>query len=252
MLLKNQIQELAQTHPSKNAGYVEKQYLQDLILHSIYTHTADQLVFKGGTALQKIYNLDRFSEDLDFTENKKTQTDHLINKTKKHLQNYGIPTQKTQTRKTKQSHNTRLGLQGPLYTQDPKTLSYIRIEINTESQAEKPVAKRYTPIFPDIPSFTLTTLPQEEILAEKIRALITRNQAKDLYDIYHLLHKNIKIDKKLVNKKLNYYHIEYKPQEIIEKARQKQKHWPNIRHLVYTQPPEFNQVIETLKKNIPE
>jgi predicted nucleotidyltransferase component of viral defense system len=46
---------------------VEKDYLQDLMLHTIYTKSEAQMVFKGGTALSKFYYSDRFSEDLDFT-----------------------------------------------------------------------------------------------------------------------------------------------------------------------------------------
>lgn len=46
---------------------VEKDYLQDLMLHTIYSKSDAQMVFKGGTALAKFYYSGRFSEDLDFT-----------------------------------------------------------------------------------------------------------------------------------------------------------------------------------------
>ena len=46
---------------------IEKDYLQDLILYNIYKTTKNAFVFKGGTALSKVYHTDRFSEDLDFT-----------------------------------------------------------------------------------------------------------------------------------------------------------------------------------------
>src|SRR3989344_3824087 len=46
---------------------IEKDYLQDLILFSIYSFIGKELVFKGGTCLYKLYKLGRFSEDLDFT-----------------------------------------------------------------------------------------------------------------------------------------------------------------------------------------
>ena len=60
----------------------EKDYLQDLILFSIYSIVGKELVFKGGTCLYKFYKLNRFSEDLDFTLTKKTDikktTDKII------------------------------------------------------------------------------------------------------------------------------------------------------------------------------
>lgn len=44
-----------------------KEYLQDYVLHAIYTHPdLQQLIFIGGTALRKLYQLPRMSEDLDF------------------------------------------------------------------------------------------------------------------------------------------------------------------------------------------
>jgi len=45
---------------------LQKIFLNDLILFILYNKT-DNLVFKGGTALYKLYGLPRFSEDLDFT-----------------------------------------------------------------------------------------------------------------------------------------------------------------------------------------
>ena len=48
----------------------EKDYLIDVCLH-MTSRYRDALVFKGGTALYKFHNLNRFSEDLDFTLNKK-------------------------------------------------------------------------------------------------------------------------------------------------------------------------------------
>ena len=52
------------------AGLAEKDYVNSWILRAVYTSPlADQLVFKGGTALSKLYfpEMWRFSEDLDFT-----------------------------------------------------------------------------------------------------------------------------------------------------------------------------------------
>jgi len=44
-----------------------KEILQEIILHGLYeSHFFDQAIFHGGTCLRIIYNLPRFSEDLDF------------------------------------------------------------------------------------------------------------------------------------------------------------------------------------------
>ena len=61
--------ELNRISSFKNLSLInaEKDYLQDLILFSIYSKIGKDLVFKGGTALYKLYSLNRFSGDLDFT-----------------------------------------------------------------------------------------------------------------------------------------------------------------------------------------
>jgi predicted nucleotidyltransferase component of viral defense system len=44
-----------------------KEYLQDIILYALYNNSqTSKLIFYGGSSLRKIYDLDRFSEDLDF------------------------------------------------------------------------------------------------------------------------------------------------------------------------------------------
>jgi predicted nucleotidyltransferase component of viral defense system len=49
-----------------NLGQIEKDYVQHLFLMNLYRRVGDEIAFKGGTALQKTYGLNRFSEDLDF------------------------------------------------------------------------------------------------------------------------------------------------------------------------------------------
>ena len=50
----------------KKRGIV-REYLQVILLHSIYKHElGSRLFFTGGTALRFFHNLPRFSEDLDF------------------------------------------------------------------------------------------------------------------------------------------------------------------------------------------
>ena len=53
-----------------NLGQVESDYLQHILLLLLSRRAGNWLVFKGGTALQKAYGLNRFSDDLDFTSKK--------------------------------------------------------------------------------------------------------------------------------------------------------------------------------------
>ena len=79
----------------------------------------------------------------------------------------------------------------------------LRIDINTKNPVlSKFDIKNYTSLYVDINPFSLRSLSLKEILAEKIRALINRKEARDLYDIWVLLNKDVEIDKKLINQKM--------------------------------------------------
>ena len=51
-------------------------------------------------------------------------------------------------------------------------------------------------------SFELRVLRVDELLAEKVRAVMTRDKPRDVYDVWLLLRNGVKLDKGLVEKKL--------------------------------------------------
>lgn len=63
-------------------GLMEKDYVNSWILHAIFTSPLrKKLIFKGGTALSKIYfpEIWRFSEDLDLTAVGEMDKEKLVN-----------------------------------------------------------------------------------------------------------------------------------------------------------------------------
>lgn len=249
-MLRPQLEELARTFTRGNAGQIEKLYLQDIVLHSTYRRVADELVLKGGTALHKLYNLDRFSEALDFTAVKRVDFARLLESVERDLKSFGTQAEKSRQGEDADSFKARLGIRGPLYTGSELSLSYLRIEVNKRAGAEKPIVKRYAPNFPDIPAFEVLALTEEEILTEKIRALSTRIQARDLYDAYHLLHKGIRIDPELAERKLRHYGLEYDPDKLLERAEKVRRSWAGLRALVYSRLPGFDQALDMLRAGI--
>jgi len=56
-------------------------------------------------------------------------------------------------------------------------------------------------------------------LAEKIRALLTRAEGRDIYDIWYLLSQKGEIDEKIILEKLKYYNIKtFDKKDIFEKV----------------------------------
>lgn len=171
------------------AGLAEKNYVNSWILDAVYTEPlTDALVFKGGTALSKLYfpEIWRFSEDLDFTaidsvpdlQNQLTmalasiESESGITFTVTDVHEAGDPVEYVQV---DVQYSAVLG-------QRNTTRMDITLD---EPLAFPPVEHRH--VFEDVPAFTLTAYSLAEILVEKLRSLYQKPRARHYYDLYHLL-----------------------------------------------------------------
>ena len=79
------------------------------------------------------------------------------------------------------SFSFRIGAKGPLYTKEIERC-FVRIEISKrESVIKKLDVLEYDALYTDILPFFVLVMQREEILAEKVRAVLTRNRARDVY-----------------------------------------------------------------------
>ena len=234
-----------------NLGNTEKDYIQDIVLLSISRNTKDEMIFKGGTCLYKFYKLDRFSEYIDFTLGKEINIDRLIQKIISDLSYFEIETEIKSTKRVMNSIMITLRSKGPLYKGFPQTLSSIGIDVNLKSTIDlEPMLAKYNTFYSDIPSFSLMIMQETEILAEKIRAIISRTKARDVYDLWFLLEKGVNFDEKLIEKKLKYYKQEWDSKEFMKKLDLKKRVWEiELRPLVKS-PPDFSKVKNFIMKRI--
>ena len=83
----------------------------------------------------------------------------------------------------------------------------------------------------------------EEMAAEKVRAIMTRDRAKDLYDLLFLVKKGIKTDMDLVNRKLSYYDLSFDHDDFIGSIESKRDIWSSeLKPIVFGDVPDFNSV----------
>ena len=246
MILRSELARIAEMkHLSiRNA---EKDYLLEFLLYSL-SDDRRLLVFKGGTALYKFYNLNRFSEDLDFDAiGKRFDADKLTKKIIRNLELAGM--QRTIPEKIEYSNETniRFAIRGPLYDGSKNSMSRVTVNI---SSRERPISTRMNLListFPEIPSFELNILDIEEIAAEKIRCIITRDKPRDIYDLWFLSKKGITLDVSLINKKLKIYRLTFNQKEFIDKIYEKQKMWKrDLQDLIIGTLPEFNDVVSEI------
>ena len=184
-----------------NKEHIEKDYFQDVLLYNLFRKT-NKLVFKGGTALYKIYKMPRFSEYLDFTMLENFGTEQLkqivegITKSMK----WEIKS----VRETKDSLLIKIGFNGII-----TEYNTLRIDVSIKNKVlEGFEVKNYVPEFIDINPFSLRVLKLEEMVAEKIHSILTREKARDMYDLFFLLRIS-RFNKELVDKKLAIFKMNY-------------------------------------------
>lgn len=201
MISKNELESIKEIRKT-NLYYAEKEYLQYIFLNAL-TRMSDSFVFKGGTCLRIAYELERASDDLDFnTSLPIKEVKAIVRKCLHDFTLFGIDFEIYDEKVFKGNYRAEIRFQGPLYTGDKRTSNTIKIDFNARKNltSETKVIKK---LFSDIPPFTLLVMGQKEILAEKMRALIMRQDPKDMYDVWMLLHfVGEKIDLELLKGKL--------------------------------------------------
>jgi len=228
--------------PGFSAGQKEKDYSQHWLL-SYLAREGFLGVFKGGTALQKAYGLPRYSEDLDFTLNGAPLPD--FDAISRYLASAGFGIAKWKKEEVKGSHSAKLRLQGPLY--NGKAISECSISLDfsaREDCALAPARIEIRPAYQDMMPYSMLVMDRKEMAAEKVRAILTRASARDLYDLSFLLRQGFLPDREPVNGKLSYYGMQYS-YEALERAIGKlARLWKVEMNALVAQKPDFEAAKE--------
>ena len=198
MITRKQLREI---HGGKLPLHIlEQDYVQSIFLQELYKDV-DTIVFKGGTFLKHGFGLDRFSEDLDFTQHRSDRLKNMFEDTASRMRSYGIEGDLDRIEEDQLSFNARLRYRGPLYNRSGR--SYINIEVSKRDDVFlKPEWTRLFFDYPETRVVNVLGLGKEEILAEKLRALSTRSKGRDLYDVWFLIKQNVIPDKQLYERKM--------------------------------------------------
>jgi len=226
----------------------ERDYLLELILYAT-SEEKQSLVFKGGTALYKFYNLNRFSEDLDFDiVGKKFDVETLIKKVRRNLEVTGM--QRTLHEETEHGNeiNIRFLARGPLYDGSKPSMSRVSLNLSRRERPQNVHKKFLIPSYQELPSFDLTVLDAEEIAAEKIRCILTREKPRDIYDLWFLSKRGIALERRLVEKKLRVYRSTFDVVLFQKKLVEKRHMWRrDLEGLVIGTLPPFDTVLAELQ-----
>lgn len=246
MITKKELEDYAKMRNIKNIGHAEKDYFQNIVLFIISQNYGKNMIFKGGTALSKCYGLDRFSEDLDFTCKEKID----INIIEEWLKRFKVEFE-TVKEEYPDSLKIIFRIKGPLYSGIKNSMCKLIIDTSLrENIVLAPELKTIGRFLEEIPSFDVLVMNENEILAEKIRTIMTRNKARDVYDLLFLVNNGLKFNKELTEEKLRFYNKKWSYGEFKKKISEKKEIWiSELKHLVLNVP-EFKKTKEEIIKKL--
>jgi len=234
-------------------GTLEKDYaLTNLLLVISTFPKLDTMVFKGGTALKKIHFENfRFSEDLDFVCFKDVSED-FMNFVKSNMKGLDVEfTEITDLEKKNESVKFKVK-----YNQSNGARTSIKVDLSLRGDVmmehpTKPILHFYD-TFPN--AFSVPAMPLEEIMAEKIRAIIYTKHPRHLYDIQYLHNQGVKINPDMVRTKIkSVYKEDFDINKLKEKLPEKEKDWiTDLRPLLPIPPPPFKEVSKEVLEIITE
>lgn len=248
MLGKEELEKLAATL-GFNLWQMERDYLQHLFLLFFSRRVSHELIFKGGTALQKTYGLNRFSIDLDFTQQQEFPKNIFL-QIAQDMTRFGVATEIKEIAQ-KQSSLIKVICKGPWYQETERTLTVLRVEISLREKVLLPAeTKEVFPLYPDLQPYIILVMQLEEILAEKIRAIFTRKKARDVFDLRFLLNKNVSLQEKLVQEKLRFYGLEYSQKELFKAISEIEPLWTSELSPLVVHVPDFKEVVREIKDKL--
>lgn len=186
-----------------NQSVVYREFIQLVFLKEFYSQNwSEGIFFKGGTAIRLVFDGSRFSEDLDFTVMLNSEDFEIqINKFWKYLEKtYGWT---IKIRKTMVDKSYLLTV-----IKENKSYSlFINLDFSFREKVLSPDQSVIKTEYPVIFTSFIHHLSKEEVLAEKIRAIMTREKGRDIYDLWYLLNIGTEMNEIYILEKLKYYKI---------------------------------------------
>lgn len=239
--------------------WAEKDYVMSWLLKDLYENSClnEALVFKGGTALKKVYFPEtwRLSHDLDFTDVAGLDPEKIRRCLEEVLtsiaQRSGLSLSLSSFRTIRAGVDAKIQFAGPLAHKNQLSLDITF----GEKLVTEPEWRTASTGYPDAPSIRVKVYSLREILAEKIRSIMQRGKSRDYYDVWRLLEENgfdMVAIRELLVEKCNTKGVNYDPGLIFDAEHLKEvgKYWQSSLGELVRGLPEFENVISVLREKL--
>ncbi len=223
--MNNIIEQMLEKYEIKNSNdelNALKEIIQEIVLSGLSrSGFFDEAAFYGGTALRIFYNLNRFSEDLDFallSPNTNFDLSKYFISIEKELKAYGLNLEIHPKIKNKDSNITSAFLKGDTLEhilkffpkEETRQFDHLLkdIKIKFEVDINPPQGANYKIEYKLLPSpHQIRLYDKESLFAGKIHAILCRNwisrtKGRDLYDYVFFMATNTKVNLELLKNKL--------------------------------------------------
>ncbi len=228
---------------------IQKDYAATILLFIISEFDKiSEMIFKGGTALKKIYFPNgRFSEDLDFTcsTDISNELETLLNVK---IQECDINFTKIEKIKTGRT-SKKFSVKYLNYNNYPMS---VKIDLSHREKVLKTVETLPIQHFYDLKNnnFSIPSMNIEEIFAEKIRALIYAQKSRHLYDIWYLFQHRIQLNMDLVDSKLVFYDEDFSLDKIKIAINKMKTEWDKDLGSLLPSVPSIDEISRNVIHNI--
>jgi uncharacterized protein len=208
------------------------------------------MVFKGGTAMKKIYfELFRFSEDLDFTCSGDV-SEGFANFIEKEMKTLDV---KFTEIAEKEGKVESFGFKAK-YVQFNGATASVRLHLSLRDDVfTDPITKPVLHFYDNLSnSFEVPTMSLEEIMAEKIRAIIYAKHPRHLYDVWYLNDQKVSLQPDMVRTKIKtVYNDEFGLDKFRDSIGEMKKNWQtDLRPLLPSDPAPFDIVSKRVLKTV--
>ncbi len=231
---------IASVHPFRRELLVKDYYIT-LILYLI--KDIQGIYLKGGTALNKMFlNHARLSEDIDFTLNRNEK------EVKEEISNIlalsGLFRNATEGKDVDGFIRITAAYKSDLGEDN------IFLDLNKKAKLTLPSEIHKVNHFyaPFIPEFSFRTIAKEELIAEKVRATITRNKPRDHFDVFKIIHANMSINIKLAEEKCKEVGSHFSVIKMFNKAKTLKNRWDKDMVNLLAEPLSFQEIIQFLAR----
>lgn len=224
-------------------GTLEKDYALTNLLSIIARFPKlNSMVFKGGTAIKKIYfERFRFSEDLDFTCSEDISTE-FMNFVEKEMKSLDVKfTEIVDIERKGESFKFKVR-----YSQFNGNPTSVRVDLSLRDDVlmdhpTKPVLHFYDTL---TSKFEIPTMSLEEIMTEKIRAIIYTKHPRHLHDVWYLNEQSVNLNPDVVRTKIKrVYGVSFDLGKFRDRIAEKEKDWiKDLQPLLPEDPPLFDVV----------